>query len=311
MNHRQKQAFTLIELLVVIAIIAILAAILFPVFAQAKEAAKKTAALSNTKQFGTAVNIYLADYDDTMPLAFSSQAGLSALSVLPAPADAISNSGYEDPIVRSQAATVVTNSLQPYMKNLQLFELQGQTAFDLATLGATYTAGVTKFNNGLAYNGLLHGLSATSMENVSAVPLGWPGFGKESLRNAVQVNPVLNCADSASCRFTPGAAPGTPLQAGAGSFSLATWNANSSLWVYGKGAPFVRADSSAKFQRVGNNIHPTFNAGGAAAYTDPYRWVNPDGSQGSAPVSGTGTHWVCGTALANAYWCYFRPDRVN
>jgi len=59
----QKKAFTLIELLVVIAIIAILAAILFPVFAQAKLAAKKTAALSNTKQLGLGVIMYNNDYD--------------------------------------------------------------------------------------------------------------------------------------------------------------------------------------------------------------------------------------------------------
>ena len=58
-------AFTLIELLVVIAIIAILAAILFPVFAQAKAAAKKTAALSNIKQNATAVLLYNGDSDDT------------------------------------------------------------------------------------------------------------------------------------------------------------------------------------------------------------------------------------------------------
>ncbi|MBN9503741.1 MAG: hypothetical protein BGO01_12245 [Armatimonadetes bacterium 55-13] len=62
-----KKAFTLIELLVVIAIIAILAAILFPVFAQAKEAAKKTQCLSNLKQIGTGMAMYLADYDDTLP----------------------------------------------------------------------------------------------------------------------------------------------------------------------------------------------------------------------------------------------------
>ncbi len=61
-----KKAFTLIELLVVIAIIAILAAILFPVFAQAKLAAKKTCDLSNLKQIGTATKIYLADWDDTL-----------------------------------------------------------------------------------------------------------------------------------------------------------------------------------------------------------------------------------------------------
>lgn len=60
-----KRAFTLIELLVVIAIIAILAAILFPVFAQAKLAAKKTVSLSNTKQLAIAMNMYCTDNDDT------------------------------------------------------------------------------------------------------------------------------------------------------------------------------------------------------------------------------------------------------
>src|SRR4051812_18732320 len=63
----QRKAFTLIELLVVIAIIAILAAILFPVFAQAKFAAKKTVDLSNAKQIGLTTKLYLADSDDTMP----------------------------------------------------------------------------------------------------------------------------------------------------------------------------------------------------------------------------------------------------
>lgn len=64
-----RKAFTLIELLVVIAIIAILAAILFPVFAQAKAAAKKTACLSNTKQIGTGLYLYLNDFDDALPMA--------------------------------------------------------------------------------------------------------------------------------------------------------------------------------------------------------------------------------------------------
>ena len=61
------RAFTLIELLVVIAIIAILAAILFPVFAQAKVAAKKTSDLSNQKNISTGIMIYMADYDDMFP----------------------------------------------------------------------------------------------------------------------------------------------------------------------------------------------------------------------------------------------------
>ncbi|MFX9608458.1 prepilin-type N-terminal cleavage/methylation domain-containing protein, partial [Acinetobacter baumannii] len=60
----KNRAFTLIELLVVIAIIAILAAILFPVFAQAKLAAKTTASLSNMKQIGTGNQLYYNDFDD-------------------------------------------------------------------------------------------------------------------------------------------------------------------------------------------------------------------------------------------------------
>ncbi len=63
----KKRGFTLIELLVVIAIIAILAAILFPVFAKAREKARQTSCLSNCKQLGTAVMMYIGDYDDAYP----------------------------------------------------------------------------------------------------------------------------------------------------------------------------------------------------------------------------------------------------
>jgi len=67
MHSSTKRAFTLIELLVVIAIIAILAAILFPVFAQAKAAAKRTAELSQVKQIGTGLILYTTDHDDHVP----------------------------------------------------------------------------------------------------------------------------------------------------------------------------------------------------------------------------------------------------
>jgi prepilin-type N-terminal cleavage/methylation domain-containing protein len=69
-----KRAFTLIELLVVIAIIAILAAILFPVFAQAKDAAKSTAALNNVKQLGLGSLMYANDNDDALPLVYATDA---------------------------------------------------------------------------------------------------------------------------------------------------------------------------------------------------------------------------------------------
>lgn len=63
----KRRGFTLIELLVVIAIIAILAAILFPVFARAREAARATSCRSNLKQLGTAMQMYVQDYDQTYP----------------------------------------------------------------------------------------------------------------------------------------------------------------------------------------------------------------------------------------------------
>src|SRR5216683_7660396 len=64
---KKKIGFTLIELLVVIAIIAILAAILFPVFAQAREKARAISCLSNCKQSGLAYQMYIQDYDETTP----------------------------------------------------------------------------------------------------------------------------------------------------------------------------------------------------------------------------------------------------
>lgn len=74
----KARGFTLIELLVVIAIIAILAAILFPVFAKAREAARKTSCQSNEKQLGNAIAMYVQDYDERFPIVRS--ANLAAFS---------------------------------------------------------------------------------------------------------------------------------------------------------------------------------------------------------------------------------------
>jgi prepilin-type N-terminal cleavage/methylation domain-containing protein len=70
-----RKAFTLIELLVVIAIIAILAAILFPVFAQAKEAAKKTQCSSNQHQIGIGLTLYSTDWDGGLPRSMHNSQG--------------------------------------------------------------------------------------------------------------------------------------------------------------------------------------------------------------------------------------------
>jgi len=117
-----KKGFTLIELLVVIAIIAILAAILFPVFAQAREKARQTTCLSNCKQIGTALNLYVDDYDETMPYLYDSSKTWSSI-------DQTTYKGYPC----SQFNTTDWNwhgadhywtwmdSIFPYVKNLNMF----------------------------------------------------------------------------------------------------------------------------------------------------------------------------------------------
>ncbi len=115
---RIQQGFTLIELLVVIAIIAILAAILFPVFAQARESARTISCLSNQKQIGTAVMMYLQDYDERYPW--------SALNLdgCPTPGCGYAEYGRRDlPWVNLRVtAWGWDKSIFPYVKNVQAYK---------------------------------------------------------------------------------------------------------------------------------------------------------------------------------------------
>jgi prepilin-type N-terminal cleavage/methylation domain-containing protein len=106
-----RRGFTLIELLVVIAIIAILAALLFPVFARAKAAAKKTACISNLRQIGDAIVLYMNDYDDVFP---------HALDASDKWAPQIWNS---QPAFQAEIPNMplMSEALQPYAKNKDIF----------------------------------------------------------------------------------------------------------------------------------------------------------------------------------------------
>lgn len=126
-----RAAFTLIELLVVIAIIAILAAILFPVFAQAKEAAKKTAAISNLKQNATAVLLYNTDYDGYF--------GQSAYSLNTA----------NGIVMPGAQVFAIFDALQPYAKNKDILLAPGDEnairwSSVLAAIGMTPAGTITR-----------------------------------------------------------------------------------------------------------------------------------------------------------------------
>jgi prepilin-type N-terminal cleavage/methylation domain-containing protein len=99
----KRHGFTLIELLVVIAIIAILASILFPVFARAREKARESSCISNLRQIGAALHMYASDHDDLLPLANEY------------PASPAGQDEYH------QGPPSIVEILNPYTKNQQIF----------------------------------------------------------------------------------------------------------------------------------------------------------------------------------------------
>ncbi len=121
MNNRSRQGFTLIELLVVIAIIAILAAILFPVFAQAREKARQITCVSNCKQFALAILQYNQDNDESMPIGYA-----SAFLVGPYTSQVLS--------VPQQG---IHAQIMPYVKSQQAFLCPDDAGFDTSAGGDT------------------------------------------------------------------------------------------------------------------------------------------------------------------------------
>jgi len=174
-----RKAFTLIELLVVIAIIAILAALLFPVFAQAKVAAKKTSAISNQKQVNTALQIYIADYDDVYPrsddceLNSSLNSNLNRVAAGTNPA-AWCNGANGFPFRMNHYAW--QKWALPYTKNVLIFEHPGRQKLDTRTTNTEPQWSV----NGQIMGGLALNLGLTGAVNT------WnrPANARGRLRNS-------------------------------------------------------------------------------------------------------------------------------
>lgn len=159
-KRASNRGFTLIELLVVIAIIAILAAILFPVFARARENARRSACLSNMKQIGLGLMQYTQDYDEKLPAQGNTDGTLFA--------EGPTNSGWGNNWIYM---------IQPYTKSWQLFVCPSASA----TSGGTPPQGNSNtnlFGNGIVFgrvnvSGDPQGLSLAAMDTpeVSAASL--------------------------------------------------------------------------------------------------------------------------------------------
>jgi prepilin-type N-terminal cleavage/methylation domain-containing protein len=184
----QKHGFTLIELLVVVAIIAILAAVLFPVFAQAREKARQSACLSNLKQIGEAVMMYLQDYDDTYPGGgpeegwdFWVAGPEGSWENLPIRTGSVGGVGK---VTVNMARYSITRRLLSYVKNTQVFLCPNRLAGESHHLGWDWDTRLTRLSYGWN-QGVSRGVSWPTM------PKNRPSLLGKALRQAEVSQPVL------------------------------------------------------------------------------------------------------------------------
>ncbi len=169
----RPSAFTLIELLVVIAIIAILAAILFPVFARARENARRSSCQSNLKQIGLGMIQYIQDYDERFPLGAQTTA---------AAATAGTPYGWAD-------------ALQPYLKSTQIFQCPSETT-PPPSFGTTDPKGSLAGYTDYYANSNVMGISQAQMNNVSLTVLGGDGTSVGTGGTARYMCNGINCTNS-------------------------------------------------------------------------------------------------------------------
>lgn len=165
MSVRRIAAFTLIELLVVIAVIAVLAAILFPVFAQARGTARKAACMSNEKQISLGILMYIQDFDDRTPRAVNN-ASTSAHLNIPITPPQVGDNAFADP---DPAIGRPSGFLYPYIKNQAIWRCpQDSVTFDgkiLNTNGSLCVANATSYHLSLF-------LTGTSVDGVNETTSG-------------------------------------------------------------------------------------------------------------------------------------------
>lgn len=293
MNTPQRRAFTLIELLVVIAIIAILAAILFPVFTSAKLSAKKTQSLSNLKNIVLATIMYQDNSDDLFPQGTSwvpTRAEWNWNYLMPVPASQLAAS--EPAWKREAAATFVFNAIQPYTKNNAIYECPGGTR--IARTGSYTPATIPSSLPGTTYtyNGLLNSYSSTSVVNPAGTIVYWHGHGKRTMIGIGYTSPWLVCNNNAPCVYIPTSAGCSSTVNGAQS-GYTTNSSKTGVDVFGKTIVMSYADGHAKSKSIGVNGTPN-------ARTDPRS--DPWGSYSGQYVSGR--YW-------DSQSCHpylFRPD---
>jgi prepilin-type N-terminal cleavage/methylation domain-containing protein len=261
---RRSNGFTLIELLVVIAIIAILAAILFPVFAQAREKARQTACVSNMRQIGIGLNMYVQDNDEMYPGALQQLATINGGTDARQPLDRQLNPYIKNDQLwfcpsdhQPRVSAAAGNGLSFWDENYRAKALPRSYTY-LTQIVTEQAGGTTDTNTGLStYNvaPIRTGVSIAAVDqpsNTLALAEIWPKVNYAATDSSYVGSPsgsiFANCDLWKLAGRTPNAAPGTAMSLPTG----CTGNNNrqpTDGHVSGSGSNYVMADGSAKFRR--------------------------------------------------------------
>ncbi len=177
--HRSRTGFTLIELLVVIAIIAILAAILFPVFAKARAKAREIACVSNLRQLGMSISMYAEDSDGLYPFAVD-------------PAD------YKTPQIWSSQPEFqalipfmshIDEALQPYIKNKEMFHCPADIGFEFEDF-----TGLPIDPNGTPANAFPTSFKKFGTSYYYRTEIAFKHAGEQSIQRPAEVNVLFDGA---------------------------------------------------------------------------------------------------------------------
>ncbi|HSV73014.1 MAG TPA: prepilin-type N-terminal cleavage/methylation domain-containing protein [Chthonomonadales bacterium] len=271
MQHNRRRGFTLIELLVVIAIIAILAAILFPVFAQARAKARQTSCLSNIKQMSTGTLVYVQDYDESFPLSVPD--GVRASFTTPADRTATSALGM------ARRMSYWSNSIQPYVRNWGIYTCPDhEIRTDVFGVSVEASRGVVI---GLLMNGYLNQWALAGSPAPARVIMFSEGMGKQSMAGFGNVMPIPSLegcgwGSDRNWMFRATGA-GCTNQCGFGFNFDRTW------WVHGEGSNYAYMDGHTRWVRNPSTLSP---------------WAAVDAT--GRPTS----QWISATPGCAWYWNY-------
>jgi prepilin-type N-terminal cleavage/methylation domain-containing protein len=289
MYFRRYPAFTLVELLVVIAILSILAALLFPIFAQSREKARQATCLSNTRQLCLATLQYVQDHDETFPMAYGFQPGNGWLTG--EPGDSPPSAQYAPGTPQYAAYAVYWgNAIQPYVRSYQVFACPSATVRDANfSLKTPTTAQMT-----YTYNGVLQSDPLAGITSPTALPLVTESIGNVFIAGRQLANPQLVCANTDSpCIYQPAT---SGCSAGVNGQKSIMLIGPSSLGVHGQGQTFAYVDGHSKYKPLSFTVMTPAQTN---RNNEPWAYYKPGELAGAV--------WK---DINNCHVDFFRPDNT-